>query len=188
MPIPLHWHTEPLLLITILGIGWLYTLLIGPLSHKIKDSEPVHISRICLFYSGLILAYVTVGSPIDQIGEDFLFSMHMVQHMLLIYALPPLFILGVPPWLWNAIVDKPVIKPIWKLITNPVLSGLLLTFLYTAWHIPKLYELALINKQAHVLEHWCMFLPAFGYGGDSSLQVINYHRSTLVSVSFSYSC
>ena len=82
----LHWHTEPLLLITLLGIGWLYALAVGPLRGFIAKQEDFPLLSCTLFYMGLTVTYLAVGSPLDQLGEQFLFSAHMVQHMLLIYA------------------------------------------------------------------------------------------------------
>ena len=156
MPVPFHWHTEPFLLITILGVGWLYALYTGPLNKK--HAYPVRQS-LC-FYLGLLLVYLTVASPLDQIGEDFLFSLHMVQHMILIYILPPIFIVSTPVWLLDSMLENPVVLKVVKCLVHPVVAGLVFTFTYTVWHIPVLYEMALWNKQVHILEHWTMFLTA----------------------------
>ena len=92
----LHWHTEPLLLITLLLFGWLYAIAIGPLRSAIDPNARFSLSRGISFYLGLIITYLAVGSPLDQIGEQFLFSAHMIQHMLLIYITPTLFFVGIP--------------------------------------------------------------------------------------------
>lgn len=160
MPIPLHWHTEPLLLLLIIGIGWAYTLCIGPIRQKLCPNAILEKGKAASFYTALLLGYITVGSPIDQLGEDFLFSVHMVQHMLLMYAIPPLLLWGTPGWLVDWLLSPPTIRRIWRILTHPVFAGLALTFLYTVWHIPSLYEAALQIKWMHILEHWCMFLPA----------------------------
>lgn len=160
MPFPLHWHTEPFLLITILFFGWGYAICVGPLRERLAPLHtPYPYKQACLFYAGLLLTYLTVGSPLDQIGEDFLFSAHMVQHMLLIYALPPMFILGTPHWLVDQWLSKRILYKICKVAFNPAFAGFTFTFLYTVWHIPTLYELALNNKTVHVIEHISMFLP-----------------------------
>lgn len=155
----LHWHTEPLLLITLLTIGWLYALGTGPLRRKIDPTADFPIKNAILFYSGLVITYLAVGSPLDQIGEQFLFSAHMVQHILLIYVSPVLFILGTPAWLVDWLLGpKPIRKTI-RALTYPLSGGLLFLFIFTLWHIPALYEAALHDKRIHVLEHWTIFLP-----------------------------
>lgn len=160
MPIPLHWHTEPLLLLLLIGAGWLYALATGPLREKIAPGERFATLKAVSFYLGLISAYLTVGSPLDQWGEDFLFSAHMVQHMLLVYLVPPLLIRGLPTWLADYLLSPKPIRAVVRVLVNPFTAWLAFTFLYTVWHIPGLYELALQDKFWHVVEHWSMFLPA----------------------------
>lgn len=160
MPIPLHWHTEPLLLLTIFGAIWIYAVLTGPVRQKIAPDVPYPTGKAVLFYSGILVGYLAVGSPIDQLGEDYLFSVHMIQHMMLIYLMPPLLVLGTPGWLADWILTPRITRKVWKFLANPVVAGFSFTLIYTTWHIPVLYENALHIKWVHVLEHWTMFLPA----------------------------
>ena len=153
----LHWHTEPLLLITLLGVGWLYALAIGPLRKRIASQEDFPFLCCILFYTGLVVTYLAVGSPLDQLGEQFLFSAHMLQHMLLIYASTTLFIYGTPTWLIDWLLQAVFLRNVMRLLSHPACGGLLFTFVYTVWHVPALYELALHDKRMHILEHWTMF-------------------------------
>ena len=130
----LHWHTEPLLLITILASGWLYALGVGPLRRKIAPEAVFPAGHAILFYLGLAIIYLAVGSPIDQIGEQFLFSVHMVQHMLLIYFSPVLFIFGMPTWLIDWILKPAWLRKPMRILTHPICGGLLFIFIFTVWH------------------------------------------------------
>lgn len=153
----LHWHTEPLLLLSILSIGWLYALASGPMRSRIAPGEAFPLGASIRFYLGLIIIYLAVGSPLDTIAELFLFSAHMVQHMLLIYIAPTLLIYGMPAWLIDAFIERTKLRPLLRLLTNPACGGILFTFGFTLWHIPTLYEAALIDKRVHILEHFTMF-------------------------------
>lgn len=153
----LHWHTEPLLLISLLLVGWLYALGTGPLRSRIALGEHFPTGKAILFYSGLIITYLAVGSPLDQIGEQFLFCAHMTQHMLLIYFAPTLFIFGTPSWLIDWLLKPEAVRKTMSVLTHPIFGGFVFTFVYTAWHVPVLYELALHDKRIHILEHWTMF-------------------------------
>lgn len=154
----LHWHTEPLLLISLLSIGWLYALGVGPLRPRIAFGQRTFpLGQSILFYLGLIITYLAVGSPLDQIGEQFLFSAHMLQHMLLIYVTPTLFIFGTPSWLIDYLLQPKAVQKTMRVLTHPACGGLLFTFVYTVWHVPALYEMALHDKRIHILEHWTMF-------------------------------
>ena len=81
----------------------------------------------------------------------------MVQHMLLIYIAPTLLIYGMPAWLIDAFIQRTKLGPLLRFLTNPACGGLLFTFVFTLWHIPTLYEVALIDKRVHILEHFTMF-------------------------------
>ena len=79
IPVPLHWHTEPFLVCSLLGLAWIYSICIGPMRLRLAQGERFSASEACLFYGGIVLSYLVVASPLDQVGEDFLFSVHMVQ-------------------------------------------------------------------------------------------------------------
>ena len=162
MNIPLHWHTEPLLLLLIVGVIWGYTLVCGPYRERLAPQltrYPVKSSTS--FYFGVFFAYVAVGSPLDQLGESFLFSAHMMQHMLLIYVSAPLILLGLPPELTDSFLLKnPRLTKILRFLVHPLTAGVLFNLSFSTWQFPELYELALRNRTVHVVEHWMMFLPA----------------------------
>ncbi len=155
----LHWHTEPFLLIVLLGSSWLYSIFTGPLKHLwARSSTPAELrKKAYCFHASVIVAYLAVGSPLDQLGEDYLFFMHMIQHMLLVYIIPILFYIGMPTELVDHVLNNRIIRSVWRPLVHPVTAGLLFCLVYTIWHVPTLYELALHNKPIHILEHGTMF-------------------------------
>ena len=93
MRIPLHWHTEPLLLLLVVGASWAYSLACGPFRQRcLPGREAYPVGYAVRFHLGVLVGYLAVGSPLDQLGEGFLFSAHMLQHMLLIYVAAPLLV------------------------------------------------------------------------------------------------
>lgn len=157
----LHWHTEPLLLITILGFAWIYALFAFPLKNKIKGlSRNPNIWMQVSYFSGVAIIYLAVGSPLDQIAEDYLFFAHMIQHMLLVYVAPPLLLLGIPSAWGDTLFECRWVRVIFRPFIHPVFAGLFFSFVYTLWHIPMLYEAALHVKWIHILEHATMFITA----------------------------
>tara|TARA_R100000027_G_C2251454_1_gene94446 strand:- start:6015 stop:6677 length:663 start_codon:yes stop_codon:yes gene_type:complete len=117
---------------------------------------------IC-FYAALAISYLAVGSPLDQIGEDYLFSAHMVQHLILMYVTPVLFVIGMPADLTDIFLRRhPLLVKTLKRLLNPVVTGLIFTLSFSLWHVPTLYEAALANKTIHILEHLTIWLPSLG--------------------------
>lgn len=158
--ITLHWHTEPLLLVSLLGLAWLYLIATGPLRERFAPGERFPAWQATSWLVGLAVAYLAVGSPLDQLGEDFLFSAHMVQHELLIYVAPPLLLAGLPTWMIDGLLSPRLIRTVWRGLTRPYVGGVLFTLTFTAWHAPGAYEAALQHKVIHVLEHVTIFATA----------------------------
>jgi putative membrane protein len=162
MNITLHWHTEPLLLIVIVGASWLYALACGPWRRQLApDLKSYPLWPSVRFHLGVLLGYIAVGSPLDQLGEGFLFTAHMAQHMLLIYLAAPLIVSGIPPQMLDPFLEaRPRLTRVLRVLVHPLFAGLIFNLSFSVWHFPELYELALRNRTVHIIEHWMMFLPA----------------------------
>ena len=162
MTIPLHWHTEPLLLALVVGVSWAYAVATGPLRARFAPGlDRYPLGYAVRFHLGVLVGYLAVGSPLDQVGESFLFSAHMLQHMLLIYVAAPLIVLGLPPELTDPFLEaRPRLLKVARFLVHPVVAGLAFNLIFTLWHFPELYEAALHDRTLHIVEHWLMFLPA----------------------------
>lgn len=126
--------------------------------------------RSLFFYSGLLVLFLALQSPLDTLAHD-LFSMHMVQHLLLMMVAPPLLLLGAPiiPLLRGLPrpVRRRVLAPLARsgaplrrlsgFVALPVVSWSLYIGAFWVWHIPALYTLALQYTAVHILQHACFF-------------------------------
>ena len=98
-------------------LGWLWAVLAGPLRVRLASSAGGAVQSDAVpafprghafrFYLSLFVFYLAVGSPLDQIGERFLLSAHMLQHQLLIYPAAILFLLGLPHWMVDPLLGLP---------------------------------------------------------------------------------
>ena len=158
-----HWHNEPYLVGGLIFLGWLYALLTGPFRGRLGFAGPYPAGAAVKFYAALLIFYLAVGSPLDQIGERFLLSAHMVQHQLLMYPAAILFLLGLPAWLVRPVTAARPLRGLLGVGTHPLVAGALLVVVYTAWHLPALYEWALEDKVVHVGQHLMFFSVALLY-------------------------
>lgn len=94
---------------------------------------------IWYFLSGVLVLLLDLVSPLDVLGDQYLFSAHVVQHLLLAMAVPPLLIAGLPA-LRLPEVNAPVA---WLLGVGAMVS----------WHIPLLFNAALANDGLHIVQH-----------------------------------
>lgn len=156
-----HWHTEPLLVFGVVFAGWIYWIAVFSMRHRLAPETPAAPARAVLFYLGLAAVYIAVGSPIDAIGERYLFWVHMLQHLLLMYLAPIALALGFSrDWIVRFGEQQPVAARIIHRLTQPAVNAALLILIFTAWHVPALYEAALRNKVIHITEHLTLFLPS----------------------------
>lgn len=109
--------------------------------------------HVAFFAVGVVLLFLTLASPIDYIGENYLFSVHMIQHILLAMVAPPLILLGIPRWMMQWTLDFLRIGGLVKFVTNPVLAFIAFNTALIAWHVPALYEAALRDPIVHIVEH-----------------------------------
>ena len=158
-----HWHNEPYLVGGLIFLGWTYGIACGPLRGLIAPGQPWPRRQALYFYSALVLFYLAVGSPLDQIGERFLLSAHMVQHQILTYPAAILMLLGLPSWLVSTVTARSSLKTVLGILTNPVVCGATYTLIMSAWHVPALYDWALQDKFVHVVEHVTFFVAALFY-------------------------
>ena len=53
-----------------------------------------------------MLLWLASDWPMHDISEEYLFSMHMTQHMVLTYMVPPVMLLATPEWLARLVLGR----------------------------------------------------------------------------------
>jgi putative membrane protein len=105
------------------------------------------------FTLGVLVLLLALVSPLHILGEHYLFSAHMVQHLLLVLVVPPLLILGTPAWVFRRLLRWPLADRIERTLGQPAVAWSLAAVAVYVWHVPALFELTLHNMQAHIVEH-----------------------------------
>jgi putative membrane protein len=159
-----HWHNEPYLVGGLILLGWLYALATGPFRARLAPAgTPYPAGKAACFYAALVIFYLAVGSPLDQAGERFLLTAHMVQHMLLIYPAAILLLAGLPAWLVSQVSGRAALRRPLAVLFHPAVCALTYTATISIWHLPALYDWALRDKFIHVIEHITFFVAALLY-------------------------
>ncbi len=114
--------------------------------------------RAIYFALGLLVIWLALLSPIDALADQYLFSAHMLQHLLLAAVAPPLLLLGIPNSLWEGISQR--LPGPERILSRPVLAWLVGVGTLTVWHFPTLYNATLENDAIHVFEHLCFLISA----------------------------
>jgi cytochrome c oxidase assembly factor CtaG len=148
----------------------LYTLGWRRLRARTRRS-PARSRRPLHFFAGWLALVAALVSPVDALGE-LLFSGHMVQHLLLTMVVAPLLVMSDAGtvMLWalrrngRAVVGRLLrmrsVKQCWRSVSNPISAWSLAAGALVLWHIPSLYELAIVDERVHALEHWTFLATA----------------------------
>ncbi|MFL5701211.1 MAG: cytochrome c oxidase assembly protein [Ktedonobacteraceae bacterium] len=147
------WNWEPSIIIgTALLVG-LYLYGIGPLRRKYQLATEVKRGQVVAFLLGVFIMFLALVSPLDELGDSYLFSAHMVQHLFITLVGPPLLLIGTPGWLLQPLLRKRTVFLIARVFTFPALAFFLYNANFWLWHAPPLYNATLENQSIHILEH-----------------------------------
>jgi len=147
---PYIWNHSVPVISLILGMLFAYLLVVGPRRKDWVENESFPSKNFAYWILGLVSLYLAIASPIDHIGEKYLFWVHMVQHIILIFISPIFFLLAIPSWMAERLFAK---NAKLEKITHPFFAALIFNTIFIFWHVPYFYELALVNKMVHDLEH-----------------------------------
>lgn len=105
------------------------------------------------FVAGVVAMFLALVSPLDTLGDDYLFSAHMLQHILLDMVAPPLFVLGVPAGLVQHMLRPSPVAAMERVLGHPVVAWCLGSGMLVIWHLPVLFNATLENETIHIFEH-----------------------------------
>ncbi len=114
---------------------------------------PIPPMRFVLFAGGVSVLLLSLVSPLDALGDRYLFSVHMLQHLLLILIVPPLLLGGLPPVLVDRLLTYSAIDRLEHILGNPLLAWPAAMGTLWLWHLPVLYNTALLYPGIHILQH-----------------------------------
>jgi putative membrane protein len=117
-----------------------------------------------LFAAALLVLLVALNGPLHDLSDYYLFSAHMVQHLLLTLVVPPLLLAGTPRWMADALVRRLErvrgLGTLLRAATRPVPALALYAVALIGWHLPGPYGAALEHHRLHVVEHLVLMATA----------------------------
>ncbi len=160
-PLYTHWRLEPGVALFVFGLTALYLAWIGPLNRPRPGvaERPVSRGEVAAFLCGSVAALVALGPPLDDWSHFYLVSAHMAQHLILMLVAMPLWLIGIPAWVYAPVARHPLLGPAGRWLTRPVPAFAISAAINVVWHLPVLYDAALGVEAIHVLQHQ-MFLVA----------------------------
>ncbi|MGH9258518.1 MAG: cytochrome c oxidase assembly protein [Acidimicrobiales bacterium] len=146
-----RWELHPSVVIGLALLGGLYGFL-GGLSAPRR--------RVAAFGGALLVLFVALNGPLHDLSDRYLFSAHMVQHLVLTLLFPPLLLYGTPAEIVRPVLRSAALARLGRVITRPLVAAVAFTAPIVLWHVPALYEAALRNHNLHILQHLVFLVTA----------------------------
>lgn len=158
---PWEWHLHPdvLAVVGLMILGyWLLFAYVGP--RAAADGEAV-VSRRQLRCLGAAIGGFWIMSdwPVHDLSEGYLYSVHMVQHLVYTLVLPPLFMWGTPAWTWRWLL-RPVM-PLFRFLVRPIPALIVFNGIVALTHATGFVTAAVESGAAHLAQHILLVAASF---------------------------
>lgn len=116
--------------------------------------------RTIYFTLGNMAMLLTLCGPLDVLGDDYLFSAHMLEHLVLELVVAPLFLLGLPAWFVRKALSIRWVGKAEKFLGTPAVAWFLGIGILWSWHLPLFYNAALADERIHIFQHLTFLVSA----------------------------
>ena len=155
-----QWHPEVWVLVAFLTGAYIYMVrVIGP--KAVAPGQPV-VTRfnIGCFIGAMVMLWVASDWPMHDIGEEYLYSAHMLQHMMLSYFLPPLVLMATPQWLLRVLVGNGKLYRGIAFMCKPVIAAVVFNAVIIITHIPGVVTASVDNGPLHYSLHFAVVISS----------------------------
>lgn len=157
LPYPDPWrfqaHIEVWLLTVFLVGAYAYVVrVIGP--RAVPPGETVVTGRQkAAFAGGIVVMWLASDWPVHDIAEEYLYSVHMVQHMALTYFMPPLVLLATPEWFVRLVVGDGRAYRVLRTLSQPIVAAVAFNVGVMISHVPGVVNASVSNGPLHYGVH-----------------------------------
>lgn len=166
---------NPLFLLGTCLVAALYLFIVGPMVKHIRNASPVPLRKKLFFLTGLFAFYMGYAGPFFILSH-ILFSSHMFQMAFLYFIVPPLLLLGSPGWFFESILEKPIVRPISRIVLQPIIAIFMFNLLLSFYHLPNVFDYLMNHYTAHRLYQLGTFIAALFMWWNLVCPVVKYNR------------
>ena len=155
-----NWTVHPSTVVGIVALGALYRWRErvaersgGAGARRGPDADLPSGAQRAAFFGALLVMFCSLNGPLHDLSDYYLFSGHMVQHLLLTLVVPPLLIYGTPGGMLRPLLRNRAVAAVARWITKPIACFVIFNVVIAAWHLPPLYNLAMRHHGVHIAEH-----------------------------------
>ncbi len=158
---PWRYQPHPEVWILVIGLVAAFVYAVRVVGPKVAPVGQV-ISRrqISLFTLMILLLWLASDWPVHDIAEEYLYSVHMVQHYVLSFMVAPLALLATPEWLFRLLIGQGRTYKVVRFLTNPVTAAITYNAVLLTTHIPQLVNRSSAGGPLHYSLHVIVVISA----------------------------
>jgi putative membrane protein len=108
---------------------------------------------VTLFSLGMLTLFVGATWPIHDLAERYLYSVHMVQHILFSLVAPPMLLAGMPVWMFRGLIRQGWQARLFRFLTRPLVALIVFNAVLLFTHWPAVVDLSLRSELSHFALH-----------------------------------
>lgn len=156
------WRYQPhaevwIILLAAVAMAWYAARIIAPKAAPL-DRAPFARHHKLAFVGAMVLLWFASDWPMHDVSEEYLYSVHMIQHLLITFVVPPLLWAAIPEWLARLALSGDGGVGVWvRRLARPVAAGLLFNFMVALSHIPWVVNTSVESGALHYFVHLLLF-------------------------------
>lgn len=149
-----------ILVLGAIGLAWYAVRVVGP--NAVPPGEPIVTRRNKIAYGAAVLALWAASDwPMHDVSEEYLYSVHMVQHLIFSMIVPPLLLAAMPEWLARLIMSSDGTAGVWiRRLSHPVVAGGIFNLVVALTHMTTVVNYSVENGPFHYLVHTVVFFSS----------------------------
>ena len=156
-----QFHPEVWLTVAaLIGLGFYVVRVVAPVAVPAGAASVTGRQRLW-FVAGVALLWISADWPMHDIAEEYLYSVHMVQHLLISFVVPPLLLMAVPEWLARLmVIDGSRSAKVLRRLVHPLVAGVAFNALQGLMHWNAVVDLSVRSGPFHYAMHLLIFTSA----------------------------
>jgi putative membrane protein len=99
------------------------------------------------------MIFASLNGPVHDLSDYYLFSAHMVQHLLLSLVAAPLMVYGTTGEMLRPLIRNGRVFVVARALTKPPVCYAIFNVVIIFWHLPFAYNAAMANHDVHIVQH-----------------------------------
>jgi putative membrane protein len=154
------WHAHPDVWVLFAGIEAAYLATVRRHRREHAGEDPEWRRRARFFSLGVLVLWIGADWPIHDLAERYLYSMHMVQHLLFTLVAPPFLLAGMPAWLLRRMLRPRPIERLFRFFTRPLVALILFNSALLFTHWPAVVDVSVRSQGLHFGLHVLLVFSA----------------------------